>query len=222
MPVVPAEHSPPRSFKRRTSRVTSGQADALARLWPLFGVEIDGTPLDPATLFGRRAPLVLEIGFGMGEATAQMAQMQPECDLIAVDVHTPGQGALLRRIQLRGLTNIRVGDGDATTLLGSMLPDGSLAQVRVFFPDPWPKARHWKRRLVDETFISLVARRLVPGGRLHVATDWAHYSQQVRRVLGAHPSYDLGDEVPWRPRTRFEQQGLDAGRPAHDVVAVRR
>ncbi|MDQ1617858.1 MAG: tRNA (guanine-N7-)-methyltransferase [Actinomycetota bacterium] len=221
-PVVPADHSPPRSFKRRAGRVTPGQADALERLWPLFGVCIDDTPVDLRALFGRCAPVVLEIGFGMGEATAEMAQAQPECDVIAVDVHTPGQGALLRQVELRRLTNVRVGDGDATTLLRSMIGPDSLTEVRIFFPDPWPKARHWKRRLVDEAFASLVAARLLPGGRLHVATDWEHYAEQVRRVLAGHESYDLVDEVPWRVRTRFEEQGLAAGRVVHDVVAVRR
>jgi tRNA (guanine-N7-)-methyltransferase len=222
VPLAQAEPPTVRSYKRRGTRVTSGQADALARLWPAFGVDIDETPLDPVALFGRCAPLVLAIGFGVGEASAEMAYAQRGSDLIAVDVHTPGLGALLSQIELLGLTNIRVADGDATTLLRCMLPIGSLAEVRVFFPDPWPKARHWKRRLVDPTFASLVAKRLVPGGRLHVATDWEPYAEQVRRVLGAHPSYDIVDEVPWRPRTRFEQQGLAAGRPAHDVVAVRR
>ncbi|MGZ4614443.1 MAG: tRNA (guanosine(46)-N7)-methyltransferase TrmB [Actinomycetes bacterium] len=222
VPAAPAEHVPPRSFKRRASRVTPGQADALARLWPSLGFDVDGSPLDVTALFGRTAPLVLEIGFGMGEATAQLAQAQPERDLIAVDVHTPGQGALLREVEQCGLTNVRVGDGDAVTLLRAMLGDDSLTEVRVFFPDPWPKARHWKRRLVDETFAGLVAQRLQPGGRLHVATDWAPYAEQVRRLLAGHASYDVVADVPWRPRTRFEQQGLDAGRPAHDVVAVRR
>ncbi|MDQ1667591.1 MAG: tRNA (guanine-N7-)-methyltransferase [Actinomycetota bacterium] len=221
-PVVPADHSPPRSFKRRAGRVTPGQADALERLWPLFGVSIGQTPLDLPALFGRRAPVVLEIGFGMGEATAEMAQAQPERDLIAVDVHTPGQGALLRQVELRRLTNVRVGNGDALTLLRSMIGPDSLAEVRIFFPDPWPKARHWKRRLVDETFASLVATRLLPGGRLHLATDWSHYAEQVRRVLAGHASYDLVDDVPWRARTRFEEQGRAAGRAVHDVVAVRR
>jgi tRNA (guanine-N7-)-methyltransferase len=221
-PVDPVEHLPLRSFKRRASRVTPGQADALERLWPAFGVDVDGDPLDLPALFGRTAPVVLEIGFGMGEATAEMAQAQPRLDLIAVDVHTPGQGALLRQIEVRGLSNVRVADGDASTLLRAMLTPGSLAEVRLFFPDPWPKARHWKRRLVDAQFASLVAERLTPGGRLHVATDWPHYAGQVRTVLSDQASYDLVDEVPWRPRTRFERQGIDAGRPAHDVVAVRR
>ena len=218
----PVDGTPLRSYKRRTSRVTASQADALERLWPSLGVDVDGHLLDLASLFGRTAPLVLEIGFGMGDATAEMAAAQPDLDLLAVDVHIPGQGGLLREVEGRGLTNVRVADGDANTLLRSMLTASSLHEVRIFFPDPWPKARHWKRRLVDETFLSLVADRLVPGGRVHVVTDWAHYAEQVRRLVAGHVAYDLVDPVPWRPHTRFEQQGLDAGRPGLDVVAVRR
>jgi tRNA (guanine-N(7)-)-methyltransferase len=223
----PADGTPLRSFKRRTSRVTPSQADALQRLWPSLGVDVDGHSLDLAGLFGRVAPLVLEIGFGMGDTTVEMAAAQPELDVLAVDVHTPGLGGLLREVEAGGLTNVRVADGDANALLLCMLTTASLHEVRIFFPDPWPKARHWKRRLVDEPFLSLVADRLVPGGRVHVATDWAHYAEQVRRLVAGHASYDLMDTtlvdtVPWRPCTRFEQQGLDAGRPALDVVAVRR
>ena len=217
----PADGTPLRSYKRRTSRVTATQADALDRLWSSLGVEVDGHPLDAAALFGRSAPLVLEIGFGMGEATVEMAAARPDLDLLAVDVHTPGLGGLLRDVEARGLTNVRVADGDANALL-PMLAASSVHEVRIFFPDPWPKTRHWKRRLVDEAFLSLVAERLVPGGRVHVVTDWPHYADWVRRLVAGHALYDLVDEVPWRPRTRFEVIGIDAGRPAIDVVAVRR
>jgi tRNA (guanine-N7-)-methyltransferase len=218
----PVDGTPLRSYKRRTSRVTPSQADALARLWSSLGVDVDGHRVDLAGLFGRTAPLVLEIGFGMGDATAEMAAAQPELDVLAVDVHTPGLGGLLREVEARGLCNVRVAGGDANLLLSAMLPALSLHEVRIFFPDPWPKTRHWKRRLMDEAFLSLLAVRLVPGGRVHLATDWPHYAEQVRRLVIAHASYDLVDAVPWRPRTRYEQQGLDAGRPALDVVAVRR
>ena len=139
---------PVRSYKRRASRVTAGQRTALDRLWPALGVAVDGSPLDLAALFGRSAPVVLEIGFGMGEATAAMAAAEPGHDVLAVDVHTPGQGNLLRLVEQAGLTNVRVADGDARQLLTDMLAPACLAGVRLFFPDPWPKSRHVKRRLV--------------------------------------------------------------------------
>jgi len=211
---------PVRSFKLRRGRVTGTQAEAIARLWPALGVEVDGTPLDLPALFGRRAPVVLEVGPGMGEATAQMAAAEPGTDLLTVDVHTPGHGNLLKLVEAAGLSNVRVGAGDALVLLRRMLAPESLAGVRVFFPDPWPKARHAKRRLVTPAFVALVASRLVPGGTLHVATDWPDYAAQVERVVRQAPAFELGGRLP-RPRTRFEQQGLDAGRPAYDVVARR-
>lgn len=211
-----------RTFKRRAGRVTSTQEDALARLWSRFGLSADGRPLDLATLFGRAAPVVLEIGFGMGEATAAMAKAQPALDVLAVDVHTPGHGNLLKLVEAAELTNVRLVSGDAHVLLAHMLSPESLRTVRVFFPDPWPKARHVKRRLVTPDFADLVADRLVDGGRLHVATDIGAYAEQTRPVLDRHQLLDLSDDVPWRAPTKFEQRGLDAGRPAYDIVAVRR
>jgi tRNA (guanine-N7-)-methyltransferase len=214
-------YPPLRTFKTRRGRVTLGQADALERLWSELGVTVDGRPLDLVTLFGRVAPVVLEIGFGMGEATADMVAAQPERDLLAVDVHTPGQGALLRRVEELGLTNVRVADGDAVVLLREMVAPAALAEVRIFFPDPWPTRRHWKRRLVGADMVDLLARRLVRGGQVHLATDWPHYAEQARAALAAHPAFTVTDAVPWRPQTRFERQGVDAGRPSVDVVAIR-
>jgi tRNA (guanine-N7-)-methyltransferase len=216
--------APLRTYKLRTGRVTAGQADARERLWPAYGVDMGSTPLDLQELFGRRAPVVLEIGFGMGEATAAMAAAQPELDVLAVDVHPPGQGALLRLLERDGLTNVRVAEGDALDVLRDMLSPASLSEVRLFFPDPWPKRRHWKRRLVGGEFVGLVAQRLVSGGLLHVATDWPHYAEQVRRVVAASPEFLLQepDVTPWRATTRFERQGITAGRPALDVSARRR
>jgi tRNA (guanine-N7-)-methyltransferase len=210
-----------RTYKRRAGRVTSGQADALTRLWPAYGVNVDGRPLDLDALFGRRAPVVLEIGFGMGEATAAMAEAQPERDLLAVDVHTPGQGALLRLVEERALINVRVGDGDAMVLLRDMLAPASLSEVRVFFPDPWPKQRHAKRRLISHPFADLVADRLAPGGSLHIATDSPAYADLALAILHAHPTLSVATATPWRPRTRFEEQGSAAGRPSYDVLAKR-
>lgn len=217
-----AEHAQSvRTYKRRAGRVTSTQEDALDRLWSRYGLSVDRTRPDLPTLFGRRAPVVLEIGFGMGEATAAMAQAQPERDVLAVDVHTPGHGNLLKLIEAAELTNVRLVSGDARVLLADMLPPESLSAVRVFFPDPWPKARHAKRRLVTAQFADLVADRLLDGGEVHVATDVAAYAEQARAVLAAHPDLDLCHQVPWRARTKFESRGIDAGRPAYDVAARR-
>jgi tRNA (guanine-N7-)-methyltransferase len=210
-----------RTYKRRAGRVTAGQADALARLWPRYGIAVDGTALDLPALFGRRAPVVLEIGFGMGEATVAMAQTQQDRDLLAVDVHTPGQGALLREVEQRGLTNVRVADGDAMVLLREMVAPASLAEVRLFFPDPWPKQRHAKRRLVSRTFADLIADRLEPGGRLHLATDSHAYAERAMSMLEAHPAFAVDSVIPWRPRTRFEEQGSAAGRASYDISAIR-
>ncbi len=217
----PATVAPISTFKLRRGRVTASQADALARLWPTLGVDLDGCPLDLPTLFGRRAPVVLEIGFGMGEATMLLAAAQPERDLLAVDVHTPGVGNLLKLVESAGSTNVRVAQGDALVLLDRMLPAAGLDEVRLFFPDPWPKTRHHKRRLVTPAFADLLARCLAPGGRVHVATDWAPYAEQVRRVFRCHREFALQHHPPWRPVTRFERLGHDAGRSSHDVVARR-
>lgn len=211
---------PVRTTKQRRGRVTPGQAAALDRLWPALGVDVDDRPLDLPALFGRRAPVVLEIGSGMGEATAELAAAEPDRDVLACEVHTPGQGALLRRLEEQGLSNVRVLRGDGLVVLRDLLPSGSLDAVRVFFPDPWPKLRHRNRRLVDDAFAALAADRLRPGGLLHVATDWAPYAAQVAHVLDACPALERVDPPP-RPRTRFEQQGLDAGRPVRDLAAVR-
>jgi tRNA (guanine-N7-)-methyltransferase len=206
------------------SRMTIGQQRAWGRNWDRWGAAVadlpDG-PLDTTGWFGRAAPVVLEIGSGMGEATAAAAVADPGRDLLAVDVHTPGHGSLLRRVEEAGLTNVRVADGDARVLLADMLGEGVLDEVRVWFPDPWPKARHAKRRLVQPAFLELVATRLRPGGTLHVATDWAPYAEQVERALAASPLRQVPGDRRSRPPTRFEQQGLAAGRAAHDLVAVR-
>ncbi len=211
---------PIRTFKARR-RVTPGQAEALERLLPAYGVQLS-RPFSAREVFGRAAPLVLEIGSGMGEATAAMAAADPSRDLLAVEVHTPGVGALLRRVESEGLRNVRVAEADALDVLRDLLAPGSLDEVRVFFPDPWPKSRHLKRRLLSSAFADLVADRLRPEGRLHVATDSVTYLKQTLRVLGAHPAFEVAArDRGGRPVTRFEQQALDAGRPAHDVVAVR-
>ncbi|MGM0354986.1 tRNA (guanosine(46)-N7)-methyltransferase TrmB [Streptomyces griseoaurantiacus] len=215
-----------RSFQPRRSRVTTGQAEALRRLWPAWGLDIDGhCVLDLAELFGNDRPTVLEIGFGMGEATAAMASADPETNILAVDVHTPGQGNLLNLAEARGLNNIRVGNGDAIILLREMLPPDSLAGLRVYFPDPWPKKRHHKRRLIQPEFLTLAATRLRPGALVHCATDWEPYAEQMLEVLTAHPGFTnehpgggFAPRPDFRPRTRFEGQGLEKGHVVNDLL----
>ncbi|MFD4833670.1 tRNA (guanosine(46)-N7)-methyltransferase TrmB [Streptomyces uncialis] len=214
-----------RSFQPRRSRVTRGQADAIRRLWPRWGLDVDGSRvLDLGELFDG-LPVVLEIGFGMGEATARMAADDPGTGILAVDVHTPGQGNLLSLADRGELTNVRVANGDAIILLTSMLGPDSLDGLRIYFPDPWPKKRHHKRRLVQPDFLDLAAGRLKPGALLHCATDWEPYAEQMLDVLTAHPAFENtqgdGGYAPrpaFRPRTRFEGQGLDKGHPVHDVL----
>ena len=212
-----------RSYRLRRGRLSATTADALERLGGLL-VPVDGRPLDLPGLFGRSAPIVVEVGSGMGEATATMAAADPARDVLAVDVHVQGLGRLLRRIEDDRLTNVRVCEGDAVVLLRDMLAPGSVDEVRVYFPDPWPKAKHLKRRLVQLPFVDLVASRLRVGGLLHVATDWPPYADQVRDLLTAHPAFGVVSDGPrpaHRPVTRFEQRGLDAGRASYDVVVRR-
>ncbi len=214
-----------RSFQPRRSRVTAGQEAALRRLWPQWGFDVDGEcTLDPKALFEGR-PVVLEIGFGMGEATARMAAADPDTGILAVDVHTPGQGTLLALAESGGLSNIRVANGDAIILLREMLPPASLSGLRVYFPDPWPKTRHHKRRLIQPDFVTLAATRLAAGALLHCATDWEPYAEQMLDVLSAHPGFANtqpdGGYAPrpdFRPRTRFEAQGLGKGHTVRDLL----
>ncbi|WP_187285605.1 tRNA (guanosine(46)-N7)-methyltransferase TrmB [Streptomyces sp. ME109] len=215
-----------RSFQPRRSRVTTGQADALQRLWPKWGLDIDGQRvIDLAELFGAGLPVVLEIGFGMGEATARMATEDPGTGILAVDVHTPGQGNLLNLADQNGLSNIRVGNGDAIILLREMLPPDSLSGLRVYFPDPWPKKRHHKRRLIQPEFLDLAATRLAPGALVHCATDWEPYAEQMLEVLTAHPAFEntapdggFAPRPAFRPLTRFEGQGLEKGHVVNDLL----
>lgn len=205
--------------------MTAGQADALQRLWAKWGLDIDGHHVDLAALFGNDGPVVLEIGFGMGEATAQMAAADPETNILAVDVHTPGQGNLLNLADRTGLKNVRVANGDAIILLREMLPPDSLDGLRVYFPDPWPKKRHHKRRLIQTEFLDLAATRLRPGALVHCATDWEPYAEQMLEVLAAHPGFantradgGFSPRPAFRPLTRFEGQGLDKGHVVNDLL----
>ncbi|GGY04403.1 tRNA (guanosine(46)-N7)-methyltransferase TrmB [Streptomyces hiroshimensis] len=220
-----------RSFQPRRSRVTTGQGEALRRLWPKWGLDIDGlSKLDLGELFGDpELPVVLEIGFGMGEATAEMAAADPGTGILACDVHTPGQGNLLGLAERNGLNNVRVANGDAIILLREMLTPDSLAGLRVYFPDPWPKKRHHKRRLIQPEFLELAATRLAPGALLHCATDWEPYAEQMLEVLSAAPDFEntqadggFAPRPEFRPLTRFEGQGLDKGHVVHDLLFRRR
>lgn len=213
------------TFYPRRGRVSGRHEDALTRLWPRYGVDIaqPWTPLDQQSLFGRRAPLVLEIGSGMGDATAAMAAADPARDYLAVEVFPPGLGNLLAVVEEQDLPNVRVAQGDALHLVRHMLAEGSLDAVHVYFPDPWPKARHHKRRLIQPDTVALLRSRLAVGGVLHCATDWADYAEQMAEVLDADEHlvnlYDGYAPRPGhRPLTKFEQRGIAAGRQIFDLL----
>ncbi len=227
----PVHDTPPRrpvrSFVLRAGRIGSGQQRALDELGPRFVLPYRPEPIDPATVFGRRAPLVVEIGFGMGQATAQIAAAVPDHDFLGIEVHAPGVGALLRRIGEMGLTNLRIVQHDAVEVLQHMIAPASLAGVHVFFPDPWPKKRHHKRRLLQPPFVALLAGRLAPGGVLHCATDWRPYAEQMLEVLSAEPRLvNTGDgfapRPAHRPLTKFESRGLGLGHGVWDLLFTRR
>ena len=215
-----------RSFVVRAGRMGPGQTRALAELGPRFVLPYTAAPFDFAASFGRAAPRVLEIGFGMGDATAAIAQALPGTDFIGVEVHTPGVGALLKQIGERGLTNLRLIQHDAVDVLEQMIAPGSLNGVHVFFPDPWHKKKHHKRRLIQPEFVRLLAERLAPGGYLHCATDWQPYAEQMLQVLSAEPALrntadGYAPRPDHRPLTKFEHRGLKLGHGVWDVVFVR-
>ena len=199
---------------------------ALQELGPRYVLPFQDSPPDWDAVFGRAAPRVLEIGFGMGAATAAIAAARPETDFVGVEVHEPGVGALLRLIGEQGLDNLRIVRHDAVAVLERMVAPQSLAGVHVYFPDPWHKKRHHKRRLIQPPFVALLASRLAPGGYLHCATDWEPYAQQMLEVLGAEPALrntapGYAPRPPWRPLTKFEQRGLRLGHGVSDLVFSR-
>ncbi|UCZ76375.1 tRNA (guanosine(46)-N7)-methyltransferase TrmB [Dickeya zeae] len=217
-----------RSFVRRQGRLTKGQQQALDDFWPVMGVEYQNEPLDFAQLFGRDAPVVLEIGFGMGASLVTMAQQHPEQNFIGIEVHVPGVGACLGAAQEAGVDNLRVMCHDAVEVLERMIPDGSLAMVQLFFPDPWHKARHNKRRIVQAPFAELVLRKLAVGGVFHMATDWEPYAQHMLEVMSTVAGYrnlsDHNDYVPRpasRPLTKFEARGQRLGHGVWDLMFER-
>jgi tRNA (guanine-N7-)-methyltransferase len=212
-PADPPRHRPIRSFVRRAGRLTVAQERALAELWPRYGLDFTPQPLDLDLVFGRRAPRIVEIGFGNGEALATMAAAAPDEDFIGIEVHEPGVGHCLLRIEALGLGNVRVVRHDAIDVLQRQLPAGSLAAVHLFFPDPWPKKRHHKRRIVQPDFVALVADRLEAGGILHVATDWPEYAEHIAAGVTASGRFSLADPASGRPRTRFQARGERLGHP---------
>lgn len=217
-----------RSYVLRAGRMTQAQARALEELWPRYGIEAQGGPLDLPTLFGRRAPVTMEIGFGNGENLAALAAAHPEADFIGVEVHPPGVGHLLQLAAANGLSNLRVFRHDAMQVLRERIAPGSLESIVVLFPDPWHKKRHHKRRLVNAEFAELAASRLVPGGTLQLATDWVPYAEWMREILNASP--DLRNRatdgqyvprLPGRIRTRFEARGERLGHEVRDLCYER-
>jgi len=222
-----AHRRPIRSFVLRQGRMSPAQQRALDTLLPAFGLPFAPAPLDFERVFGRRAPTILEIGFGMGETTAAIALARPADDFLGVEVHGPGVGSLLKRIDELHLANVRVVRHDAVEVVAAMIPAASLAGIHVFFPDPWPKKRHHKRRLLKSGFVRELARRLAPGGYLHVATDWEDYAGDILGVLSAEPLLEntasgFAPRPDYRPRTKFETRGLRLGHPVFDVIFRRR
>ena len=222
-----APHRPVRSYVLRGGRMGSGQVRALAELSPRFVLPFQNQPLDAGTVYGRSAPLVLEIGFGMGDATAAIAAGRPDTDFLGVEVHEAGVGALLQRIEAASLTNLRIVQHDAVLVLRDMIAPDSLAGVHVFFPDPWHKKRHHKRRLIQPPLVALLASRLAPGGVLHCATDWQPYAEQMLQVLSAEPALrntvaeGYAPRPAYRPLTKFENRGLKLGHGVWDLLFAR-
>ncbi|HKS32671.1 MAG TPA: tRNA (guanosine(46)-N7)-methyltransferase TrmB [Enterobacteriaceae bacterium] len=217
-----------RSFVRRQGRLTKGQQHALDHFWPVMGVEFSEEPLDLPTLFGREAPTTLEIGFGMGASLVTMAQARPEQNFLGIEVHSPGVGACLSSADEAGITNLRVMCHDAVEVLHKMIPDHSLTMVQLFFPDPWHKARHNKRRIVQPAFAELIKSKLKLGGVFHMATDWEPYAQHMLDVMSSMEGYTNlspdNDYVPRpesRPVTKFEQRGHRLGHGVWDLMFER-
>jgi tRNA (guanine-N7-)-methyltransferase len=210
-----------RSYVLRQGRITPAQQRALDELLPKFGVSFTEQALNLEETFGRIAPVVLEIGSGMGETTAAIAQAHPDTNFLAVEVHGPGVGSLLKRIDALALGNLRVIRHDAVEVLERMIPDGALAGIHLFFPDPWPKKRHHKRRLVQPAFAALAARKLAAGGYFHAATDWPEYAEQIDAVLDSSSLFTR-EQPRERPETKFERRGLGLGHPVRDLLYRRR
>jgi len=212
-----------RSFVRREGRLTPGQERALEELWPKFGIDEGEDTLDLVQLFGRDAPIVFEIGFGNGSSLATMAENQPDTNFIGVEVHRPGVGHLLKLIEEKKLTNLRIAGVDAVELLKDRIADNALDRLQLYFPDPWHKKRHHKRRLIQPDFLKLLAQKIKPGGNLHLATDWENYAQHMLAVLEASPEFinytnGFSPRPAERHLTKFEQRGLRLGHGVWDLL----
>lgn len=220
---------PVRSFVLRGGRLTEGQKRALEELWPLYGIDTGQSELDFPVLFANDHPVIMEIGFGDGEATWQMAAAQPDENYLGVEVHRPGVGRLLLMLELHGLHNVRIVCDDAVELLQNRVADQSLGGVRIYFPDPWPKKRHHKRRIIQRAFVQLLAQKMNSGGILHMATDWKPYADYMLEVMHESPEFEnlsaSGDFCPqpeWRPSTKYEQRGERLGHRVCDLIFRRK
>ena len=223
----PVSSRPIRSFVLRQGRVSNAQQRYHDEGMPRYGIPYRAAPIDLAEVFGRGAPKILEIGCGMGETTAVIAAAHPGNDYVGIEVHTPGVGSLLKEIATRELTNLRVVQHDAVEVVREMILPATLAGIHIYFPDPWPKKRHHKRRLIQPPFVALLASRLAPGGYLHCATDWEEYAQQMLEVLSGEPllantADGFAPRPAWRPQTKFETRGLRLGHGVWDVLFTRR
>jgi tRNA (guanine-N7-)-methyltransferase len=221
-------HRPIRSFVLRKGRLTVAQSRALQELWPAFGIARDPGLINASALFGRTAPLVVEIGFGNGEATWRMAQNEQDKDFIGIEVHKPGVGHLLQCLESRQVSNVRIAQDDAVEFINDRLGDHCLDEVRIYFPDPWPKKRHHKRRIIQTGFLDLLAFKMKPGAVLHLATDWQPYAEHMLEVCNGHPAFSNQspgkDYVPkpdWRPETKYELRGERLGQPSRDILLIR-
>ncbi len=212
-----------RSFRLRGTRITAAQQTATDRFWDQFGITPDHQII-PAEIFPDSKAVIMEIGTGMGEATAEIARTFPEIGFLAVEVHRPGIGALLARINDFGLSNIRLINEDARVLLAELMSDETLDAIHLYFPDPWPKSKHWKRRIVQQDFIELIAKKLKPKGYIHIATDWLNYANWVQEQFAMSDLFE-GGVIPkpsFRPETRFEEKGLTKGHIVTDLKYLKR
>jgi len=218
-----------RSFVRREGRLTTGQQNALDTLWPKYGIDMSDTALDLGSIFGNEQPVILEIGFGNGDSLAQMAMANPGLNYLGIEVHRPGVGHLLYLIEEQGIENLRIMSEDAVEIIRNQIREQALTGVQLFFPDPWPKKKHHKRRIVQPEFVKLLASRLKPGGFFHLATDWENYAEHMLEVMSAAEDFENstkeGDFIPrpdTRPLTKFEQRGQRLGHGVWDLLYIRK